>query len=305
MRPSYIINNWEMIKNMTLNIRAIGIVASLVIAWCLKHYWCTDCISLDRDSIFQSCQSDGKQADLGRQQEDQDTGSTTKTAMVGVSYSRMAAQAAFRAVILGAPGSGKGTISARIVKQFDVKHISSGDKLRYHIANQTDLGKKVKKYLDSGMLVPDETMIALISEEIKTLEGRNWLLDGFPRTRAQAEALQKIYPLSLVINVDVPDSVIVERLKNRWVHLPSGRVYNIGFNDPKVPGRDDVTGELLVQRPDDQPEVVQERLHVYATKTKPLIDYYKQLNVLKSFAGNTTDSMWPAIKETIGQYLGR
>ncbi|XP_032455027.1 GTP:AMP phosphotransferase AK3, mitochondrial isoform X4 [Nasonia vitripennis] len=299
MRPSYIINNWEMIKNMTLNIRAIGIVASLVIAWCLKHYWCTDCISLDRDSIFQSCQSDGKQADLGRQQEDQDTGSTTKTAMVGVSYSRMAAQAAFRAVILGAPGSGKGTISARIVKQFDVKHISSGDKLRYHIANQTDLGKKVKKYLDSGMLVPDETMIALISEEIKTLEGRNWLLDGFPRTVPQAEILESIHPISLVISLIVPDSVILERVKNRWTHLPSGRVYNIGFNDPKVPGKDDVTGESLCQRPDDQPEIVQRRLDEYLTKTKSVIDYYQKRGLLREFTGVSTNELWPKIQECI------
>ncbi|XP_011504837.1 PREDICTED: GTP:AMP phosphotransferase AK3, mitochondrial [Ceratosolen solmsi marchali] len=207
-----------------------------------------------------------------------------------------AAQVAFKAVILGAPGSGKGTISSRIVKQFNVNHISSGDKLRFHIANKTMLGKEVQRYLESGGLVPDETMIALISTEIVHIDNHNWLLDGFPRTVAQAEALQKIHPVSLVINVDVPDSVIIERIKNRWIHLPSGRVYNVGFNDPKVPGKDDVTGEPLSQRPDDRPEIVQARLREYASKTKPVIDYYKKRNILKSFVGKTTDSIWPDIQ---------
>ncbi|XP_014214389.1 GTP:AMP phosphotransferase AK3, mitochondrial isoform X3 [Copidosoma floridanum] len=219
--------------------------------------------------------------------------------MVGVTNG---AKAAFRAVILGAPGSGKGTISARIAKQFNITHISSGDKLRFHVAQQTVLGKEVKKYLDSGHLVPDKTMISLINEEIHTLNGRSWLLDGFPRTKSQAEALQKIQPVTLVINVDVPDLVILERIKNRWIHAPSGRIYNIGFNDPKVPGKDDTTGESLVQRADDQPEIVKARLKEYAMKTKPVIDYYGKLNVLESFAGSTTDSIWPMIRERVAQY---
>ncbi|KAJ8683459.1 hypothetical protein QAD02_019251, partial [Eretmocerus hayati] len=281
-------------SNMVKSMCSFGIVGlvSLVIACCINHY-VFDGSFPAKDYVLRSFFNDQKEKAKNQiHQEDE---------MVGVSGPR-AVQAAFRAVILGAPGSGKGTISARIVKNFDVCHISSGDKLRSHIANQTELGKEVKKYLDSGSLVPDETMIALISGEIKKVGDKNWLLDGFPRTVSQAEALHKIHPVSLVINVDVPDQVILDRLRNRWIHLPSGRVYNIGFNDPKVPGKDDVTGEPLTQRPDDRPEIVQARLNEYADKTKPVIDYYKKLSVLESFSGNTTDSMWPSIKKCVEKY---
>ncbi|XP_014609014.1 PREDICTED: GTP:AMP phosphotransferase AK3, mitochondrial isoform X1 [Polistes canadensis] len=211
--------------------------------------------------------------------------------------------AAFRAVILGAPASGKGTVSSRIVEQFNVKHISSGDKLRLHVSTGTELGKEVKKYLDGGSFVPDETMISLIGKEIETIGDCNWLLDGFPRTLTQAEMLQRIQPVNLVLNLDVPTSVILDRVKNRWIHLPSGRVYNLGFNDPKVPGKDDVTGEQLIQRQDDKLEVVHKRLEDYSMKTEPVINFYRKLGILKDFRGKTTNEMWPSIKECVKQFL--
>lgn len=222
--------------------------------------------------------------------------------MVKVSTS-VAKAAAFRAVILGAPGSGKGTISSRIVKVFGVTHISSGDKLREHVTNGTDIGKQVKKFMDEGGLVPDDTIISLVTHEIESTLNKNYLLDGFPRTLAQAEKLQKIQPANLVLNLIVPHSVIIDRIKSRWVHMPSGRVYNTGFNDPKVPGKDDVTGEPLSQRIDDRPDVVAKRLGYYVSETGPVIGYYKKLGILQDFEGNATDEIWPKISKCVAQYI--
>ncbi|KAJ8982339.1 hypothetical protein NQ317_009455 [Molorchus minor] len=162
----------------------------------------------------------------------------------------------FKSVILGAPASGKGTISARIIKNFNLKHISSGDKLRQHIQNNTPIGIEAQKYIQAGKLVPDEIMIQFISNELKNVQNSAWLLDGFPRTLAQAKALWEVEKLDLAINLDVPFQIIIDRVKGRWVHLASGRVYNEGFNSPKVRGKDDITGEPLIQRDDDKPEVV-------------------------------------------------
>ncbi|KMQ89750.1 gtp:amp phosphotransferase mitochondrial [Lasius niger] len=166
-----------------------------------------------------------------------------------------------------------------------------------------DLGREVKRYMNSGSFVPDDTMISLIGEEIESVADRNWLLDGFPRTLTQAERLQKLQPINLVMNLVVPTSVILDRVKSRWVHLPSGRVYSIGFNDPRVPGKDDITGEPLSQREDDKPEVVQRRLQDYVTKTEPVVRFYREIGVLKDFHGNTTDEMWPKIRNCIAQYF--
>ncbi|XP_014471647.1 PREDICTED: GTP:AMP phosphotransferase AK3, mitochondrial [Dinoponera quadriceps] len=223
--------------------------------------------------------------------------------MVAISTCRAAVATAFRAVILGAPASGKGTVSSRIVEQFGVSHISSGDRLRFHVSTGTDLGKKVKKYMDSGSFVPDDIMISLIGQEVESLENPNWLLDGFPRTLAQAEQLQNLHPISVVLNLVVPTSVILDRVRSRWVHLSSGRVYNIGFNDPRVPGKDDVTGEPLSQREDDKPEVVQKRLQDYTTKTEPVVQFYRDIGILREFRGNTTNEMWPVIKDFVAQHV--
>lgn len=200
-----------------------------------------------------------------------------------------------KSLILGAPGSGKGTISSRIVKKYNVEHISSGDKLRDHIEKQTALGKEIKQYLDEGKLVPDDVIIKFMLAELNTKANKSWLLDGFPRTVAQAEALWKVQPVDVVLNLVVPFDIIIERVKNRWIHLPSGRVYNIGFNTPKESGKDDITGEELIQRLDDKPEAVQKRLEIYETVTRPVIDFYQEKGILKQFEGSTSDEIWPKI----------
>lgn len=200
-----------------------------------------------------------------------------------------------KSLILGAPASGKGTISSRIVNRYPVVHVSSGDKLRGHIEKQTELGREVKKYLTEGKLVPDEVMIKFMITELKKANDKSWLLDGFPRTVGQADALWKVQPVDVVLNLVVPFEVIIDRVKNRWVHLPSGRVYNIGFNMPKVEGKDDVTGEDLVQRPDDKPEAVRKRLEIYESTTQPVIVFYKEKRILKEFEGRTSDEIWPKI----------
>lgn len=180
-----------------------------------------------------------------------------------------------KAIIIGAPGSGKGTISSRIVKDFGMKHLSSGDMLRGQILQKTEAGLNAKKYTDKGDLVPDEIMVKLILNEIHSLGNVSWLLDGFPRTVAQAIDLHKSEPVNMVISLNVPFEVIIDRIKGRWTHLPSGRVYNTEFNPPKTPGIDDVTGEPLVQRDDDKPETVRQRLETYNRQTKPVLEYYK------------------------------
>ncbi|KAH0553838.1 GTP:AMP phosphotransferase AK3, mitochondrial isoform X2 [Cotesia glomerata] len=220
-----------------------------------------------------------------------------------VHFSNILKAAAFRTVIIGAPGSGKGTVSSRIVKTFGVSHISTGDKLRDHVTRATDLGKQASKFMNEGSLVPNELIIDLVAHEISAINGANYLLDGFPRTIEQAKKLQEKFPVNLVLNLIVPHEVIIERVRNRWVHLSSGRVYNIGFNDPKVPGKDDVTGEPLSQRIDDRPEVVAKRLQNYVLKTEPVINYYKTLGIVGDFKGNTTNEIWPKIKEHIEKFI--
>lgn len=200
------------------------------------------------------------------------------------------------ALIVGAPGSGKGTISNWIVRDFGPTHVSSGDLLRDHLNRGTDLGKKAKSFIDRGDLVPDEVMVGLVSSELRALGGdANWLLDGFPRTLAQAEALQKETPVNVVLHLDVPFQTIIDRVKDRWIHPGSGRVYNTLFNPPKVEGKDDETGEDLIQREDDKPESVRNRLQVFSDNTRPVLDYYAKQGVLKRFQGTESKKIWPHV----------
>ncbi|KAL1492819.1 hypothetical protein ABEB36_011001 [Hypothenemus hampei] len=208
----------------------------------------------------------------------------------------------FKSVILGAPASGKGTISARIVNTFNLEHISSGDKLRQNIQKKTEVGLEAQKYIKEGKLVPDDVMIKFISQELNSVRPV-WLLDGFPRTVAQAKALWEIHNLDVALNLIVPFPVIIDRVKGRWVHLPSGRVYNEGFNSPKVPGKDDITGEPLIQRDDDLPEVVQKRLEQYEKLTRPVIEFYREKGILQEFAGNTSNEIWPKVLDCLTTYL--
>lgn len=204
----------------------------------------------------------------------------------------------FRALIIGAPAAGKGTISSRIVKTFNFVHISSGDILRQNVNAKTELGVKVQRFMDEGKLVPDEIMTKCIFNELDGCDKeKKWLLDGYPRTVVQAEELYEKYKLDAVMNLIVPFEIIIERVKGRWVHLGSGRVYNTDFNPPKVPGKDDVTGEDLIQRQDDRPEQVQQRLDLYEMLTKPVIAFYNEKQLLTNFRGNTSDEIWPQVKQ--------
>ena len=181
-----------------------------------------------------------------------------------------------RLILLGAPGAGKGTQAAYISKKYGIPQISTGDMLRAAVKAGTKLGMESKKYMDYGGLVPDDVIIGLVKERIKQPDCRKgFLFDGFPRTIPQAEAMKKAgVELDFVLEIDVPDEEIIRRLSGRRVHPASGRTYHVIFNPPKVEGKDDQTGEPLVQRDDDKEETVKKRLAVYHAQTKQLIDFY-------------------------------
>lgn len=181
-------------------------------------------------------------------------------------------------ILLGAPGAGKGTQAQFLTKQFNIPQISTGDMLRAAIKAGTDLGKQAKSFMDAGKLVTDEIIIGLVKERIQEADCANgFLLDGFPRTVPQADALKAAgVAIDAVIEIDVPDSEIVNRMAGRRVHPGSGRTYHLVYNPPKVEGKDDETGEDLIQRDDDQENVVLDRLKVYHDQTAPLVDYYTQ-----------------------------
>ncbi|KAJ8306343.1 hypothetical protein KUTeg_016888 [Tegillarca granosa] len=272
-----------------------------------------------------------------------------------------------RAIIMGPPGSGKGTISTRIIKDFKMRHLSSGDLLRSHIVNETSLGLKAKEYIDKGKFVPDETMTDLILNELGQLpKDQSWLLDGFPRTLPQAEALYKSQPVDVVVDLNVPFKVIIERIEGRWTHAPSGRIYHNIFHRPKIEpvkiktekddqatsndtetpppplpnleldtendtpvnaaiikseqsrevpdhspekrrkkssafselfgeGKDDITGEDLIQREDDKPETVKKRLEEYQNLTKPVLEFYRNHGLLAQFTGKYSNEIWPEV----------
>jgi adenylate kinase len=181
-----------------------------------------------------------------------------------------------RLILLGAPGAGKGTQAAQICQRFGIPQISTGDMLRAAVKAGTPLGVAAKKVMDSGSLVSDDIIIGLVRERIAQPDcAAGFLFDGFPRTIVQADALKNAgIKLDVVLEIDVPDAAIVERMSGRRVHVASGRTYHVRFNPPKVAGVDDVTGEPLIQRVDDEEETVKKRLAVYAAQTRPLVDYY-------------------------------
>ena len=183
-----------------------------------------------------------------------------------------------RIILLGAPGAGKGTQAQILKDKFNIPQISTGDMLRAAIKANTKLGLEAKQFMDSGALVPDQLIIELVKERIQNEDCKQgFLLDGFPRTIPQAEAMkQASISIDIVIEIDVPDNVIVERLSGRRTHLASGRIYHIQNNPPKIQDKDDITGEPLVQRDDDKEETIQKRLNVYHSQTKPLVDYYSK-----------------------------
>jgi len=183
-----------------------------------------------------------------------------------------------RLILLGAPGAGKGTQATVICKRYGIPQISTGDMLRAAVKAGTPLGLEAKKVMDSGSLVSDEIILGLVKERIAQPDcAAGFLFDGFPRTLPQADALKTGgVALDYVLEIDVPDSAIIERMSGRRVHVASGRTYHLRFNPPKVEGRDDATGEELIQRVDDLEETVKKRLEVYQRQTRPLVEYYER-----------------------------
>ena len=181
-----------------------------------------------------------------------------------------------RLILLGAPGAGKGTQAAFITKKYGIPQISTGDMLRAAVKAGTPLGQAAKKVMDAGALVSDDIIIGLVEERLREPDCANgYLFDGFPRTIPQADAMKNArVGIDYVLEIDVPDTDIIERMSGRRVHAASGRTYHVRFNPPKTAGKDDLTGEDLIQRDDDREETVRKRLAVYHAQTRPLVDYY-------------------------------
>jgi adenylate kinase len=181
-----------------------------------------------------------------------------------------------RLILLGAPGAGKGTQAAFLCQKYGIPQVSTGDMLRAAVKAGTPLGLAAKQVMDAGQLVSDDIIIGLVKERIAQPDCVNgFLFDGFPRTIAQADAMKDAgVKLDAVLEIDVPDAAIIERMSGRLFHVASGRSYHVKFNPPKVPGKDDVTGDPLIQRDDDREATVRKRLDVYHAQTKPLVEYY-------------------------------
>jgi adenylate kinase len=183
-----------------------------------------------------------------------------------------------RLILLGAPGAGKGTQAAYICQKYGIPQISTGDMLRAAVKAGSELGVAAKKVMDAGGLVSDDIIIGLVKERIAQPDcAKGFLFDGFPRTIPQADAMKNAgVKLDVVLEIDVPDEAIIERMSGRLFHTASGRSYHVKFNPPKTPGVDDQTGEPLTQRDDDKEETVRKRLAVYQSQTRPLVDYYSK-----------------------------
>ncbi|KAI9217931.1 adenylate kinase-domain-containing protein [Blastocladiella britannica] len=207
---------------------------------------------------------------------------------------------ALRLIIMGAPGSGKGTLAARLTRDFPtLVSISTGDVLRHHTRTGTDLGKAAASYVGRGELVPDKLVTDLVQCELHARASTPLLLDGYPRTAAQARDLDAMSGVHAALVLDVPADAILARVLGRWVHPGSGRTYNTGYNPPKVAGHDDVTGEPLVHRADDNKEVLEQRLAVYEQSTRPLIEYYRKAGVLHALSGTTSDEIYPKMHQVV------
>lgn len=207
-------------------------------------------------------------------------------------------------ILLGPPGAGKGTLAPRLVADYGVTHLSTGDMLRSVVAAGLPLGKRIKEIMDAGQLVGDDLMGEMIEQAFKDCE-KGWVLDGFPRNVKQAEMLQGILTknslkLTAVIEFSIKDDLLVQRILGRLVHPPSGRTYHREFNPPKVPMKDDVTGEDLIQRSDDNEETLRKRLETFHGQTQPVVDFYKKLGLLKEIdASVKPDEVYARFKAVI------
>ena len=211
-------------------------------------------------------------------------------------------------LLLGPPGGGKGTQAKFLIEKLNIPQISTGDMLRAHVNNQTDLGVEAQSYMNSGSLVPDEVILGMMEVRLNKLDCKNgYILDGFPRTIPQAKGLDSLLKelnqsLDFVIVIEVNDDIIVNRMGGRRVHEASGRVYHIKFNPPKVENMDDETGEKLLIRPDDEESTVRKRLEVYHTETSPLINFYQLQELVYKVNGQTgidivSDSIYEIINK--------
>lgn len=210
-----------------------------------------------------------------------------------------------RLTLIGPPGSGKGTQSAKLERDFGLSSISTGQILRQFAQQETEAGLRIKEILAAGGLVEDDIMLGIIKDAIAR-ETNGWIIDGYPRNPTQAEQLDYLLkeiqqPLSIVFYLDVPEEVLVERLLERWVHPSSGRTYNLTFSPPKVHGIDDVTGEPLVRRSDDNPDSIRRRLQTFHDATKPLVEYYKKTGLLIPVDSPTSDVGYVKIREVLNE----
>lgn len=208
-------------------------------------------------------------------------------------------------ILLGAPGAGKGTQAKFITEKFKIPQISTGDMLRNAIKAGTELGLKAKEVMDKGQLVSDEIVIGLVKERIKEDDCKNgYLFDGFPRTKAQADALNHAgVSIDYVVEINVPDEAIISRLCGRRVHLASGRTYHINYNPPQIEGKDDITGEDLIQRDDDKEETIKKRLEVYHGQTAILSNYYSNDKNVKFIIIDGTQSVSKVTEDLLAKLV--
>ena len=211
-------------------------------------------------------------------------------------------------ILLGPPGCGKGTQAQKLIREFGFVQLSTGDMLRAAISKGTEIGMQAKSIIDKGELVSDEIVIGIVRDRIFSTECEcGYMLDGFPRTLAQAEKLDQILSdrnqkIDVVLRLCVPDDMAIRRIAGRRFHITSGRSYNIEFNPPKIEGRDDITGEKLVQREDDKEEIVQSRLNTYHELTEPLVRYYQKQGILKAIEGTgSPENIYAEIKQTLNE----
>ncbi|KAL8706716.1 MAG: hypothetical protein Q9201_000241 [Fulgogasparrea decipioides] len=223
---------------------------------------------------------------------------------------------AARIILVGAPGVGKGTQAERLMKRYpQLSAVSSGDLLRENIRNRTPLGVEAETYIKAGNLVPDDMILKLILNELKSKRwvstsssitdgspaspsqnpSASFILDGFPRTATQASRLDALIPINLVVSLITPVNIILSRIASRWVHTPSGRVYNVDFNAPKVAGKDDITGEPLTKRADDDDKTWKSRLQKFDDTSQPLLEHYARKGVLWTVKGNSSDEITPKL----------
>lgn len=208
-----------------------------------------------------------------------------------------------RLMIFGPPGAGKGTQAPNIVKRLNLKHLSTGDMLRAAVANKTELGMKAKEAMNSGQLVTDEIVIGIVKEAIQSLE-TGFILDGFPRTIAQAQAVDEFLGdngITDIINLVVPESILEERICGRRIHKKSGRSYHVKFNPPKEEGKDDITGEELIQRADDTAEALKTRLKGFNEETAPILEHYKAKGIIRNIDSNAAPAtVWKRVEKALG-----